>query len=262
MAAAAPMVADLRSESDDLDALVAALPPERWAADTPAAGWTIAHQIAHLWWTDRVALTAVSDEAGFADILAAAAQDPTGFVDAGAEELATTPAGELLAKWRATRTALHDALLTVEDGRKLPWFGPPMSAASMATARLMETWAHGLDVADALGVTRAPTARLRSVAHIGVRTRDYAFAVHGLTPPTAPFHVKLTAPDGAPGEPVWTWGPEDAAQRVSGSAEHFCMLVTQRRPLSRLDVVAVGPDAQHWLTIAQAFAGPPGPGRG
>ena len=63
------------------------------------------------------------------------------------------------------------------DGRKLPWFGPPMSAASMATARLMETWAHGLDVADALGVHRPATARLRSIAHIGVRTRDFAFVV-------------------------------------------------------------------------------------
>lgn len=252
------MVGDLRAESDDLDALVANLPAERWAAETPAAGWTIAHQIAHLLWTDRVALTAVTDEAGFAGILAEAAQDPTGFVDAAAEELAATPPAQLLADWRVTRTALHDALLTVEDGRKLPWFGPPMSAASMATARLMETWAHGLDVADALGVTRTPTARLRSIAHIGVRTRDYAYAVHGLTPPAEPFHVKLTAPDRS----EWAWGPGDAAQRVSGSAEHFCMLVTQRRPRAELDIVAEGADAEQWLTIAQAFAGPPGPGRG
>ncbi|MBI5341623.1 MAG: TIGR03084 family protein [Mycolicibacterium rufum] len=258
MAGAAPMVADLRAESDDLDALVADLSAERWATDTPAVGWTIAHQIAHLLWTDRVALVAVTDEAAFAaDIVSAAAQNPTGFVDAAAEELAVTPPAQLLADWRHTRTALHDALLTVEDGRKLPWFGPPMSAPSMATARLMETWAHGLDVADALGVTRAPTARLRSIAHIGVRTRDFAYTVHGLTPPAEPFHVKLHAPDGA----EWSWGPDDAAQRVSGSAEHFCMLVTQRRARSELDVVAVGPDAEQWLTIAQAFAGPPGRGR-
>ncbi|WP_137146401.1 TIGR03084 family metal-binding protein [Mycolicibacterium sp. CR10] len=257
MAGAAPMVADLRAESDTLDALVADLPPERWATETPAPGWTIAHQIAHLLWTDQVSLISVTDEAGFADVLGRAAENPTGFVDAGAEELAALPPAQLLTEWRATRTALHDGLLTVADGRKLPWFGPPMSAASMATARLMETWAHGLDVADAMGVTREPTSRLRSIAHIGVRTRDYAYAVHGLTPPTEPFHVKLTAPDGS----VWAWGPEDAAQQVSGSAEHFCMLVTQRRPRSELDIVAVGPDAEHWLTIAQAFAGPPGPGR-
>jgi len=257
MSTAGPMVADLRAESDDLDAIVADLPVERWAEPTPAPGWTIAHQIAHLLWTDRVALTAVTDEAGFAAILADAAKDPTGFVDAGAEELAALPPDELLADWRRTRTGLHDELLTVADGRKLPWFGPPMSAASMATARLMETWAHGLDVADTLGVKRAATARLRSIAHIGVRTRDFAFSINGLTPPADPFRVELRAPDGS----VWDWGPADAAQRVTGSAEDFCMLVTQRRPRAELDVEAVGADAEEWLTIAQAFAGPPGPGR-
>ena len=191
------MVADLRAESDNLDAIVADLPADRWADATPAPGWTIAHQIAHLLWTDRVALTAVTDEAGFAAVLAEAAQDPTGFVDAGAEELALLPPERLLVDWRQTRTGLHDELLTVADGRKLPWFGPPMGAPSMATARLMETWAHGLDVADALGVTRPATARLRSIAHIGVRTRDFAFTVHGLTPPVEPFHVELRAPDGS-----------------------------------------------------------------
>jgi len=257
MAGAEPMVADLRAESDELDALVAELPPARWAEPTPAPGWTIAHQIAHLLWTDRVALIAVTDEAGFAGVLTEAAKNPTGFVDAGAEEVATTAPAELLADWRNTRGRLHDELLKVADGRKLPWFGPPMSAASMATARLMETWAHGLDVADALGVDRHATERLRSIAHIGVRTRDFAFTVHGLLPPSDPFLVQLTAPDGS----TWSWGPEYATQRVTGSAYDFCMLVTQRRPRSALDVTAVGEDADEWLGIAQAFAGPPGPGR-
>lgn len=254
MSTAEPIVADLRAESDELDALVA----EQWAAETPAAGWTIAHQIAHLLWTDRVALISVTDAAGFVDVVAEAMKNPTGFVDAGADDVAATPPAELLADWRQTRGRLHDALLTVADGRKLPWFGPPMSAASMATARMMETWAHGLDVADTLGVRRPATPRLRSVAHIGVRTRDFAFALHGLPVPAEAFRVELTAPQGD----LWTWGPEDAAQRVTGSAEDFCLLVTQRRPLAELDVTAVGADAEKWLTIAQAFAGPPGTGRG
>jgi uncharacterized protein (TIGR03084 family) len=257
MAGPAPIVADLRAESDELDALVAPLPAERWGDATPAPGWTIAHQIGHLLWTDRVALTAVTDEAGFAKLLQAAAADPTGFVDAGADELATLSPAELLAEWRVTRARLHDALLTVSDGRKLPWFGPPMSAASMATARLMETWAHGLDVADALGVKRPATERLRSIAHLGVRTRDYAFVVNNLAPPAEPFLVELRGPGGD----VWSWGSPGAAQRVTGSAEDFCFLVTQRRPLGALDITAQGPEAQRWLQIAQAFAGPPGPGR-
>src|ERR1700742_128579 len=257
MAGPTPIVADLRAESDVLDALVSALPAQRWTDPTPAPGWTIAHQIGHLLWTDRVALTAVTGETRFAEALQAAAADPAGFVDAGAEELATIPPTELLADWRDTRGRLHEALLEVPDGRKLPWFGPPMSAASMATARLMETWAHGLDIADSLGIKRPATERLRSIAHLGVRTRDYAFVVNNLTAPPEPFLVELRGPGGD----TWSWGPPDAAQRVTGSAEDFCFLVTQRRPLRALDLAAHGADAQRWLEIAQAFAGPPGRGR-
>lgn len=257
MAGADPIVNDLRAESDDLDALVAPLAASRWRESTPAPGWTIAHQIGHLLWTDRLSLISVTDEAGFAELLAGAAANPDSFVDDGAAELAAIPPTELLDRWRTTRAGLHSALLAVPDGRKLPWFGPPMSAASMATARLMETWAHGLDVADALGVTRPATSRLRSIAHLGVRTRDYAFAVNNLPAPAEPFLVELRAPDGT----TWSWGPPDAAQRVSGSAEDFCFLVTQRRALSSLDVIADGEDARRWLEIAQAFAGPPGRGR-
>lgn len=257
MAETEPIVTDLTAESDDLDALVAPLTDGQWGAPTPAAGWTIAHQIGHLLWTDRLSLTAITDEAGFTAALGEAMGDPAGFVDAGAAELAQVAPADLLADWRSTRARLHAALLGVPDGRKLPWFGPPMSAASMATARLMETWAHGLDVADALGVRRPATARLRSIAHLGVRTRDYAFAVHNLTPPAEPFHVELHAPGGG----VWVWGPVNAEQRVVGSAEDFCFLVTQRRAQGDLDLVAHGADAQRWLEIAQAFAGPPGAGR-
>ncbi len=256
MADAGPIVDDLAAESAELDSLVAPLPPELWASPTPAPGWSIAHQIGHLLWTDRVALISITDEARFADVLADAEAEAD-FVDSAAAELAACPPDALLADWRATRGRLHDALRTVADGRKLLWFGPPMSAASMATARLMETWAHGLDVADALGVSRPATNRLKSIAHLGVRTRDFAYTVHDEAPPESTFHVELRAPDGQ----TWSWGPVDAAQRVTGSAEDFCALVTQRRPRAELDVVAEGADAEHWLTIAQAFAGPPGAGR-
>jgi uncharacterized protein (TIGR03084 family) len=186
-----------------------------------------------------------------------AAADPLGLVDAGAEAGAALPAPELLAHWRKTRTSVLEALRAVPRGVRMPWFGPPMAAASMATARLMETWAHGQDIADALGVRIEPTDRIRNVAHIGVRARDYAFAVHGLTPPATEFLVSLTAPSGA----VWTWGPEAAEQTVTGPAIDFALLATQRRHRDDLDLIATGADASRWLDIVQAFAGPAGQGR-
>ncbi|PRH78558.1 TIGR03084 family protein [Streptomyces solincola] len=257
MSDAAPVLDDLREESEELDRLVAAAPPDAWAAPTPAAGWTVAHQIAHLAWTDRAALLAATDPDAFAGHVARAAEAPDRFVDEGAEEGAGLPREALTRQWREGRERLQDVLRAAPAGTRFPWYGPPMSAASMATARLMETWAHGQDAADGLGVVREPTARLRHVAWIGVRARDHAYAVRGLRPPAGPFRVELTAPDGS----IWAYGPEGAAQRVTGPALDFCLLATRRAHRADLALTAAGADADHWLDIVQAFAGPPGPGR-
>src|ERR1700749_2802863 len=106
MADLSEIVEDLRAETADPDALSAPLADERGAEPTPAAGWTIAHQIGHLLWTDRGALMAVTDEAAFAGLLELAAADPIGFVNAGADELAATVPAGLLADWRLTRARL------------------------------------------------------------------------------------------------------------------------------------------------------------
>ncbi|MGL6234695.1 MAG: TIGR03084 family metal-binding protein [Segniliparus sp.] len=254
MAELAGIVADLVAEGEAVDGLVSDLAPEGWHAPTPSEGWTVAHQIGHLAWTDDIALLSVTDPEGFARTAMEKADRAATLVDDGAAEYAARPHGELLESWRRGREALAQQLLVVPEKAKLQWFGPPMSPASMATARLMETWAHGLDVADAVGAPWPATSRIKHVAHIGVRARNFAFAVNGLTPPSEEFRVELAAPDGG----VWAWGPEGAGQRVSGSALDFCYLVCQRRAPGALDVVAEGADAAQWLAVAQAFAGPPG----
>jgi uncharacterized protein (TIGR03084 family) len=252
----ADLLADLADESASLDRLVADRPGVDWARPTPAEGWTVGHQIAHLLWTDEIALLAATEPAAFTAALAGAARDPVGFIDrAAAENLA--PPVELLARWRAGRAALTAALSTVPPDTRLPWLGTTMSPAGMATGRLMETWAHGRDVADALGVPHPATARLRHVAFLGVRTLGHSFTTHGRTPPARPVRVELEAPDGD----RWLYGPADAADRVVGPALDFCLLVTQRRHRADLALVATGPVADEWLDVAQAFAGPPGPGR-
>jgi uncharacterized protein (TIGR03084 family) len=251
------VLTDLAAEGDQLESLVAGLSDEQWRIPTPAAGWDIATQLAHLAWTDEVAVAAATDKEAWDELVVLALGDPDGFVDAMAIEGARAKPDDLLARWRAARPALVRALRDYPGGQKMPWFGPPMSPTSMATARFMETWAHSLDVAEALGVTTEPTDRIRHVAHLGVRTRNFSFGVHEETPPAEEFGVTLVSPS----EEVWSWGPEDARQTVTGSAYDFCLLVTQRRHRDDLDLQAVGPDADRWLDIAQAFAGPPGAGR-
>ncbi|MQY13001.1 hypothetical protein SRB5_31410 [Streptomyces sp. RB5] len=249
---------DLRAEGAELETLVRPLTAAQWATPTPAAGWTVAHQIAHLAWTDAQSLLAATDPEGFAKVVEEAVTRFDTFVDEGAEAGAQDDPAILLDRWAKGRVALADALAAKPKGERIPWFGPPMSAASMATARLMETWAHALDVADALGVRREPTARLRHVAWIGVRARDNAYATHGLTPPAEQFRVELTAPDG---DEVWAYGPEGAPQRVTGSALDFCLLAVRRVHRDDTGLTAEGADADRWLDIVQAFVGPPGAGR-
>ena len=248
---------DLAAEGDVLERLVRDLDDAGWRTPTPAVGWDVATQVVHLAWTDEVAVAAATDKTVWDAYVVNAIEDPEGYVDAEAFAGATAAPSEILARWRTARPALAAALRAYPDGQKLPWFGPPMSPTSMATARFMETWAHSLDVHEALGATYVPTDRVRHVAHLGVRTRNFAFGLRGLEPPAEEFRVALTAPSGE----SWEWGPPDAAQSVRGSAYDFCLRVTQRRHLDDLALVAEGADAQRWLEIAQAFAGPPGEGR-
>jgi uncharacterized protein (TIGR03084 family) len=254
------LLADLDAEGDRLREVVAVLDADAWATPTPAEGWTVATQVAHLLWTDEAATAAARahlEPEPWDALVRTAATDPAAFVDDGAHELATLPPIELLAGWDAARVELADALRAVPDGVRMPWFGPPMSPASMVTARFMETWAHALDVHAALGLEVEQTDRIRHVAHIGVRTRGFSFVNRGLDVPAADVRVVLTAPSGA----VWEWGDADAAESVTGSAVDFCELVTQRAHRRDTDLVAVGPGADAWLDVAQCFAGPPGPGR-
>ncbi|QCX26229.1 TIGR03084 family metal-binding protein [Nocardioides jishulii] len=251
------ILTDLAAEGDALEALVAPLDEAGWRTPTPAEGWDVATTIAHLAWTDEVAVKAATDKEAWDAEVMGAIMNPTGYVDECAVAGAAVAPAELLARWQAARPALAKTLAEFPSGEKLMWFGPPMSPASMASARFMETWAHALDVADALGVAPEPTDRIRHVAHIGVRTRNYSFKNNELEAPAEEFRVELTAPSGE----VWTYGPADAAQTVTGSALDFCRLVTQRVHRDDTDLVAVGDDAEKWLTIAQAFAGPAGGGR-
>ena len=252
----AALLADLAAEHSALDERVAPLDDAGWFTPTPAEGWDVRDTVSHLCFFDEAAVLAATDEDAFAEhkeglMLTA---ERTVDVDVGR---ALSPAG-LLARWRESRRALLDAMAAKDPTARVPWYGPAMSVASFVTARLMETWAHGQDVADALGLPPVVSDRLRHVCFIGVTARPYAFLINGVDDPGDPVRVELTPPDG--GEP-WTFGPDDAEQRITGSALGFALAVTRRRHPDDTDVVAHGPTAQQWLAIAQSFAGPPGPSR-
>lgn len=253
----ADVAGDLADETDALLSVLAHVGEEALRTPTPAAGWTVHDQVTHLAYFDDACHRAATDPAGFElarDALVARGKDFPDLVAADHHDLGETA---LRGWFGEARGRLLAALRTADGSERVPWFGPDMSITSAATARLMETWAHGRDIADALGREQQATDRLRHVAHLGVRTRDFSYSLRGLAPPAEPVRVELTAPSGA----VWSWGPDDAANRVSGSAEEFCLVVVQRRHLSDTTLDVRGPLAAEWMSIAQAFAGEPGSGR-
>lgn len=247
---------DLAAEHDALDAIVAPIPDVEWERSTPAEGWSIRDAISHLWYFDGVARQSATDSEAFVEsrgrLLGSGRADEDFSVIVGA----SLPAGELLANWRRDREQLVSVLRALDPKTRLEWFGPSMGARSFATARLMETWAHGQDIVDALGVTRRATMRLRHVAHIGVGARPFSYAVRDLAVPVGDVRVELAAPDGS----RWLWGTS-TTDVVSGDALDFCLVVTQRRHLDDVSLDISGPGAVEWMAIAQAFAGGPGAGR-
>ena len=249
------LAADLAAESAVTRALVAGLDEPGWHTPTPAAGWDIADQISHLAYFDEVTVRSALHPAEFEAELAAARDGVN--PDAIAARFRDRSGAQLLNWFDTARADLIGTFSRLDPRARLPWFGPAMSAASSLTARIMETWAHTQDIADALGVTREPTSRLRHVAHIGVGARAFSYAVRGKTLPQTPVRVELTGPGGD----QWAWGPQDAADRVTGPALDFCLLVTQRRHRDDLALVIEGPAATEWMSIAQAFAGAAGTGR-
>lgn len=248
-----PLLADLRAEHDDLARLVTGADLD---LPTPAEGWGVGATVAHLAAVDAAAVTALVAPEEFLATLPVVAADVDGFLQGQVEEWLA--AGDLLVRWGSGFARLLEACGAVDPAVRVPWYGPPMSPASFVTARLMEYWAHGQDVVDGLGVEREPTDRLRHVARLGYATRAFAYRNRGLEPPVGEVRVELVGPDGSP----WVLGPATGpADVVRGSALDWCLLVTQRRHRSDLDLVATGALADDWLDVAQAFAGPPGPGR-
>ena len=258
------VLADLLAEQQTLDDIVAGLDAPQWQLPTPSPGWNVADQIAHLTYFDGTAALAITDPAAFQDAMS----ELFGAGGAGAESADDITLGaarsmapdELLAAWRANRATLANAGRTLDNDTRVAWYGPSMGSKSFLTARLMEVWAHGQDIVDAVDGTRAPTDRLRHIAQLGVITRGWTYMNRGIEVPSTPVRVELTSPSGE----TWSFGPDPstdpAAESIVGPALDFCLVTTQRRHVDDTALVVTGASARDWMEKAQLFAGPPSDG--
>lgn len=253
----ADVFTDLTAEGEALDKIVAGLDAAQWALDTPAPGWTVKHQVAHMASIFRIAGLAGSDPDLFVRLTAGAEKDFDGAVSALLQPYLALSPDDLLARWRTERDTAVAALAAMPPDQLVPWVARQIPVRVLGCAGLMEMFAHGQDIADAVGARREHTDRVGHLAWFAIRNRDFGYQVRGLTPPVAEFGYELTAPSGE----VWRFGPADAEQRITGPAVDFCLLVTRRRHRDDLALRATGAEADGWLDIAMAYRGSPGPGR-
>ncbi len=243
---------DLEAETEALAAVVSQLSEEQWRAPTVAEGWDSHETVLHLGAADWFAHLTLTDSEAFAEAHARmTAEVPLN--DLVGEDVRALSGHDLWQWFRDGRTAMIDALRQLDPKDRLAWIGPEIGARSMATGRLMESWTHSHDLADTFGVDYPQTDRLRNIAHLGVVTREFSYINRGMTPPSQPVRVELTAPSGD----LWAWGPEDAGDRVTGSGYDFCKVLTRREPLAASALVTEGPGATGWMEIAQPWIEPP-----
>jgi uncharacterized protein (TIGR03084 family) len=225
----AQLLADLRHESDELFACLDGLRTDQWEKPTPAEGWAIRDQVSHLAYFDDVTYLAITDTAAFQRVADRLVANGTDFPDLVAAEFRSLTPAELIEWSSGSRARLIDAFANDDPRHRVPWFGPDMSVASSATARLMETWAHGQDVYDALGVTHPPCTGLHSIAHLGVSTFAFSHRLQERAVPDEPVRVELRSPDA---DGLWTWGPADAVNPGQRTSRR---LRARRHPAAALD---------------------------
>ena len=247
----AAVAADLKDEQDALDGIVAGIGLPDWMAPTASPGWAVRDQIGHLTYFDGTAALAITDPSAFNASLEGLLNNAGGLDEATLNR--DLDAAALLERWRENRGLLNAAGGQLQESDRIPWYGPSMGAKSFLTARLMETWAHGQDVVDALGAERPATDRLAHIVRLGFITRGWTYVNRGETPPAAGVRIELTSPSGA----VWRHGDDGDADVVRGSALDFCLVTTQRRHVDDTDLEVTGDAARDWMLKAQAFAGPP-----
>lgn len=248
------IVNDLIAEQSQTDLLVADLTEDVWESPSANCAWTIKEEMQHIAAFDYAAVKMLGG--GYADV--------TEVADAefGHDAIYTPTAyahlngAETLAWWREQRTRLDVAFLDSDPKARVPWApGLPMSAKSLASARLMELWAHSVDISDALGVEPVVKERITSVLFLSWQARPNAYRINGLELPDTPVHLEVTLPSGT----VWSKGDPSAADVIRGSARDWALVAVRRRNWMDTDLEVTGDEARRYASIVQTFAGEASP---
>jgi uncharacterized protein (TIGR03084 family) len=248
------LAADFLAESDALHAIVE--PLSETAIDQPTAfkGWTINTVLSHLHVWNLAAGMSLKGDGSFETFYAGAAA-VTGRGGRLPEYeivwLDGLAGRALVGAWREGFTKTAAAFSSADASARVKWAGPDMSVRSSLTARLMETWAHGQEIYDQLGLVRRNRDHIRNIVVLGNNTFGWTYKVRGEEPPAPRPHLRLTAPSGE----MWSYNDASETDLIEGLAEEFCQVVTQTRNIADTQIRVVGAPAADWMSKAQCFAG-------
>lgn len=249
-------ITDFHDEGAELRELLLTLDDQDWQTTTQFKGWTVNDVVLHLHCGDISAAASVRDPDEFNRLRTEVAERRKGGLSMIEESRMRFPdlkGKALVTRWWDQLEQLCDLLAKKDPNARLNWAGPGMAVRMFTTARQMETWAHGQEIYDVMGKERVFHDRLKNIAVIGVKTFGWTFTNRKLPVPADVPYVRVTGPSGE----VWEWNDPSAQNSVTGDAVEFCQVVAQTRNVADTKLVVKGETAQHWMSIAQCFAGPP-----
>jgi len=224
--------------------------------------WTVTDVLAHLHFWNYAADLSLRDSTAFLELfgrIAAKLLEPGGHMAFTHQWLEGLRGRELCTRWHEYAMEMADRFAAADPDLKLKWAGPDMKASTSISARQMETWAHGQEVYDLLGVECVNSDRIANIVLLGVKTFGWAYVNRGLAVPRPAPWIRLTAPSGA----LWEYNVPDSgtaderAGLVEGTAIDFAKVVTQTRNVADTGLAVRGEIARDWMRIVQCFAGPP-----
>jgi uncharacterized protein (TIGR03084 family) len=242
---------DLEAEQDRLERILADLDLGQWTSPSGAAGWTVADVVLHLAQSEEAVTACVEHP----DLGVAGGGRPGSTVEEHAAEVVRAERPEVFShsavfgRWQQGRMAAMTALRGADPQRSIEWVAGPVKPATLATTRMTEHWAHGLDITGPLGIDFPDTGRLRHVAWLAHRTLPYALALGGEQ--QVAVRCELTAPDGSD---VWPFGPADAGSSITGPAGEFCRVAVHRLDPDGSALEVRGPHGASALRVLRTYA--------
>ena len=247
---------DYLAEAAQLENILSHYPESIFNRITLFKSWTINDVIGHLYMFDIAALKTLKSAEEFKSFYSPIAErldQGQSLLESQYSFLGDLSGRRLLEKWRKTSGEIAIAYANADPKKRLQWVGPDMSAISSITARQMETWAHGQEVFDVLGIVRPAHDRIRNICHLGVATFGWSFQNRHIPIPEHAPYVCLTAPSGK----VWEWNDPNTSNSITGTATAFAAVVTQVRNIDDTNLNVKGKISYQWMSIAQCFAGQP-----